>query len=175
MELGATCCRSQIPACERCPVADQCRGFASGRPEAFPEPAPPDQTIRLHRMAALCRRGDAILLVKRRQARWFQGLWELPHDYPDNGAEAGDLQDFLRENLGIQLTDPAPTPETRHSITHHRILTRTWHGQSEGKLRLQKEFIESTWCEPERLAKYPLPNLDRKVLLVAGLLGKEYS
>jgi len=173
MELGATCCRSQIPACERCPVATQCRALKLGRPADFPESAPPDKTVQLHRMVAVCRRGDAVLLVKKKHGRWFQGMWELPHDYPENGAEAGDLQAFLRADFGLLLKNPRPNPETRHSITHHRILTRSWHGQTQGRLRLNKEFLESRWCEPARLTDYPLPNLDRKVLVVAGLLGKE--
>ena len=173
MELGATCCRTQIPACERCPVVAGCRAARLGRPEDFPEPTPEGKTVQLHRMVAVCRRGDAVLLVKKKQGRWFQGMWELPHDYPESGAEAPDLQAFLHQDFGLQLKNPLPTPETRHSITHHRIRTRSWHGQIQGKLRLNKEFIEFRWCEPAQIADYPLPNLDRKVLVVAGFLGKE--
>lgn len=43
MELGALVCTARAPRCERCPVAEQCRWLALGRP-ADPGPRRPGQT-----------------------------------------------------------------------------------------------------------------------------------
>ena len=38
MDLGATICRPKQPDCPACPLAEDCRAFASGEPERFPAP-----------------------------------------------------------------------------------------------------------------------------------------
>ncbi len=170
MELGATLCHAQLPACERCPIEGLCRARALGRPEDFPEGAPEKRTLHLNRMAALGTRGANILLVKRRESRWFQGLWGLPHDYSDGKeATAEALQAYLQEVLGIRLKNPRPLPATRHSITHHRIVTQGWIGEVAGRPRPSKDFLAIEFLKIKDLAHYPLPNFDRKVLKKAGL------
>ncbi len=169
MELGATVCRVVQPRCESCPVRTSCRASQESQPEQFPETPPNPKTIRLRRVVGLCRQDDQILLVKRVKPRWFQGMWELPHEYinPEDDALT-TLQNFLRTQLGVSLKNLRTLPNTSHSITHHRIATLAWLGQTQGQLRPKKSLGEAQFFPLDRLESYPLSNFDRKVLQVGA-------
>jgi A/G-specific adenine glycosylase len=165
MELGATLCRVTLPGCERCPLLTLCRAARNGNPETYPESAPQKKTQALHRVAAICQRDGKLLLVKRKEPRWFQGMWELPHDYCTNPKEArGTLDQFLLQALGLRLKDPSPVGATQHSITHHRITTQAWSGPVTGSLRPLEVFERTEFFPISQWPDLALPNLDRKVL-----------
>lgn len=170
MELGATLCRVALPSCERCPVRELCTAYRRGQPEAFPESPPAQKTLRLHRAAALALRGEAVLLVKAKMARWFQGLWGLPHEYCGDAPEAEVLEACLGEHLGLRLSDPRPLPSTQHAITQHRITTLAWMGQAQGRLKAGGPYAEARFFSREELAAAALPNFDRKVLVAAKII-----
>jgi len=165
MELGATLCRTVLPSCERCPLTTQCLAYQKGQPEKFPESAPSGKTLKLNRVVAICQKGDQTLLVKRHQPRWFQGMWELPHDYLDSVEDAKDcLSEFLKSSLGIALKTPQALNPTRHSITHHRIASYAWRGQVRGRLRPNSSYEKIKYFSSQELSRAALSNFDRKVL-----------
>ena len=84
MDLGATICRPKKPACLACPLADDCRAFASGDPEQFP--APKARPVRPHRhgVAWWITEGRALWLVRRPAQGLLGGMAALP------GPEWGD-------------------------------------------------------------------------------------
>jgi A/G-specific adenine glycosylase len=171
MELGATTCRPWLPACERCPLQVFCGAYKKDRPEEYPETPPVKKTLRLHRAVAVCRRGAEILLVKRENPRWFQGLWELPHDYLDETAAAQSaLQAFLKRELGVFLENFEEVPTTFHSITHHKISSLAWQGEMQGRVRSKGLFTEARFFKPRELNESALSNFDRKVLIAAKAL-----
>ncbi|MFO1464191.1 MAG: A/G-specific adenine glycosylase [bacterium] len=170
MELGATVCRVALPSCDRCPLQDPCAGYRSGNPEAFPETPPAQKTLRLRRAVAVALRAQAVLLVKPKKSRWFQGMWGLPQEYLGEGAGAEAVQDWLRKNLGIRFAASQALPATNHSITHHRIRTEAWLGPAQGRLKAQGEFGEARFFPPEEIQAAALPNFDRKVLQAAKLI-----
>jgi A/G-specific adenine glycosylase len=165
MELGATLCRVSLPGCERCPLLTLCQAAKAGKSEEYPEPAPQRKIQHLHRAAAICQRNGSILLVKRKNPRWFQGMWELPHEYCSNPSEAHDtLRHFLRETLGLQLKNPQALTPTQHSITHHRISTQAWSGQVSGPPSPSQLFETTKFFPISQWQTLALPNLDRKIL-----------
>ncbi len=78
MELGATVCRPEQPACLLCPLRGHCVALASGKVAEIPTPKVPARRRALHVAVAAVRRGDEILLVRREGTGLFGGLWELP-------------------------------------------------------------------------------------------------
>jgi A/G-specific adenine glycosylase len=91
MELGATVCRPEQPACPLCPVRIQCRALASGRVDAIPAARARPLRRSLHLAVAVMRQGDAVLLVRRAENGLFGGLWELPSLESVPGEEAAVL------------------------------------------------------------------------------------
>jgi len=78
MELGATVCRPEQPACLLCPLRSRCVALASGKVTQIPAPKVAPRRQALHLAVAAARRGQAILLVRRGGTGLFGGLWELP-------------------------------------------------------------------------------------------------
>ena len=78
MELGATLCSRQSPACVICPVRDFCAGARGGAPAEFPR-LKARALERREVTRVWCRRGEALLLHRAAAgARRLAGLHELP-------------------------------------------------------------------------------------------------
>jgi len=78
MDLGATICRPRAPICQPCPLRGDCRGLASGTPEAFPVKAP--RKVRPVRFgtAYWIERDNGLWLVRRPSSGLLGGMPALP-------------------------------------------------------------------------------------------------
>ncbi|HCU23410.1 MAG TPA: A/G-specific adenine glycosylase [Deltaproteobacteria bacterium] len=172
MELGATLCRPVLPSCPRCPVLSFCGAAKSGEAESFPETPPSPKTLRLQRAVAVLRRGDAVLLLKPKVSRWFQGMWSLPHEYfsPDSEGLAA-IEEYMAHSLGLSWSHPAALPATLHGITHHRIASFAWMGEGRGRLKAKNGWGEARFFHLRDLPVAALPSFDRKVLVAAKILA----
>lgn len=120
MELGAVVCRPAAPRCGSCPLADDCRAAAEGRPEAYPRPRR-QRTPEDHLWVAACcvDPGGRWLLRRIDSGPILRGLWLPPvGDVPSRdhaGARAAELAP------APVLGGGDPLPDVRHGITHRRI------------------------------------------------------
>ena len=78
MDLGATVCRPKQPLCDRCPIADQCAGLATGAPETYPRRTAKAERPHRHGVAYVLTRGDAVALVRRPPSGLLGGMLALP-------------------------------------------------------------------------------------------------
>src|SRR5215471_8295018 len=102
MELGATVCTPRAPRCESCPVRTLCQGRALGIEQELPVAKKKKQPREVHLVALVTRRGDKVLLGRRRPRGLFGGLWEPPMVEAGQGKKAG-------ERLGALLGVDEPT------------------------------------------------------------------
>ena len=78
MDLGASICTPNKPACSLCPLYDDCAARARGDQETFPRKAP-KKTGALRRGAAfVVRRGDDLLVRTRPEKGLLGGMTEVP-------------------------------------------------------------------------------------------------
>ena len=78
MELGATVCSRQNPACLRCPVLPFCAAAKQGKPESYPRLSPKVMERR-HVTRVWCERRSALLLHRSSAgARRLANMYELP-------------------------------------------------------------------------------------------------
>jgi len=126
MELGATVCTPQAPACGLCPVAKFCRARARNLQEKIPAPRkkPAPQDVRLAAAVLLDPLQRTLLLrpAPRSGDGLFSRMWQFPavHALPQGGTEAA-LQQHLREHLGIEAPRCIPLPAARHTVTFRRV------------------------------------------------------
>lgn len=147
MDLGATICRPKNPDCNSCPLANDCRAYASGIPEAFP--APKLKRLRPHRhgLAWWIERDGAIWLVRRPAKGMLGGMAALP------GPEWGEA-----------LPAVPATTTVSHGFTHFTLdLHIATHTGPTG---------DGWWQPIERLAEAGLPTLYAKAA-EAMLVRKE--
>jgi A/G-specific adenine glycosylase len=124
MDLGATVCTIRNPACDACPAATLCRGFAGGTPERYPV-----KTRRLRRGSRAnallwLQHGERVWLVRRGDAGVWAQLWSLP-EFKTEAA----LERAVEQWPGT-LEWLAPF---KHVLTHFdwmlRPLRLHWHGE----------------------------------------------
>lgn len=150
MDLGATICTPQSPACGICPLAGACRARALGLAQALPR--------RLAKPARPVRRGYVYL------ARRADGAWLL-ETRPDSGLLGGMLafpsSDWSAEPLDLpplaaRWRDPGL--EVRHTFTHFHLRLA---------LRLAEpdagaSAIKGAFVPPDAFRPGALPTLMRK-------------
>jgi A/G-specific adenine glycosylase len=78
MELGATVCLPREPRCDVCPVRTLCEGRAQGIEKDLPIAKKKKPPREVSMLALVSRRGQSVLLARRRSGGLFGGLWEPP-------------------------------------------------------------------------------------------------
>lgn len=83
MDLGATLCTRNHPACLLCPIQTGCQAFKLGKPEAYPSPRPAKNLPEKQAIALMLRNAEGeIALEKRPPTGIWGGLWSFP-EFPD--------------------------------------------------------------------------------------------
>jgi A/G-specific adenine glycosylase len=117
MDLGATVCTRSRPACDRCPLGDDCVARAVGRQHELPTPRPRKSLpVRRARMLIAINADGAVLLERRAPAGIWGGLWSFPELGGDEGAEA-----WIERRLGCRAGAAEEWPALRHSFTHFHL------------------------------------------------------
>jgi A/G-specific adenine glycosylase len=126
MELGATVCRKQNPACGGCPVRSGCAAHARGLAAVLPRSRVKRAPRATSWVALLATRGsgsDLALLLVRGDGSLFGGLWNLPACEGRGRATAREL--CARLALGGMLA-PRRAGELEHVLTHRRLQVELW-------------------------------------------------
>jgi A/G-specific adenine glycosylase len=111
MELGATVCSPENPSCLLCPITADCRARKMGRPEEFPNGKKKGEYREIRMAAAVVRKEDKILFVRRPQKGLLRGMWELP-------MVEGDFRDLGKHwPVGVARA----LPMVRHSLLNRRL------------------------------------------------------
>jgi len=105
MDLGAGICSRKRPACAKCPLNGTCKGYASGKAEAYPAPRPRKTRPLRSTSMLLCLRQGEVLLEKRPPAGVWGGLWCFPEVDPGSEKAAGAKK----------------LPVLRHAFTHFTL------------------------------------------------------
>ena len=117
MDLGATLCTRSRPACERCPLAVNCQGLASGEPTQYPGKKPKKVTpVKSITMLALMNADGALLLERRPPSGIWGGLWSLPEV-----ATVEEMYEWLK-SAGLKPVDtPHSALRFRHTFSHYHL------------------------------------------------------
>lgn len=161
MELGATVCTPRKPACERCPISDQCRG--RDRAEYWSDGKPRRESVRIRVEMALVQRAGRILLTRNPPGELMGGLYELPHSGMPRKSER--RPSLVERYPGVIAKGVEPPIVVRHAVTHHRIEATIRRSTLTTK-RAPRECTFHTLTEAWSL---PLGGLTRKALRAAGL------
>jgi A/G-specific adenine glycosylase len=151
MDLGASICRPNKPACAACPLQEVCAGFKTGNPEATP--ARKQRRLRSQRygLAYWIEHNRHVWLVRRPASGLLGGMAALP------GTEWTDVRPATVEALG----------SVRHVFTHFSLDLQLVAGadvQGEG------------WWQPiDQIAQAGLPTLYRRAAELVLSLEKRLA
>ena len=139
MDLGSAICRPKAPMCGRCPLAEDCRAFALGTPEAFPPPRARKVRPQRHGIAWWIERDGCIWLVRRPAKGMLGGMAALP------GPEWSETK-----------------PDTASTICVHHVFT---HFELDLTIVVVPEPVGEGWWQPlAKIEEAGLPTLYRKAV-----------
>jgi A/G-specific adenine glycosylase len=150
MDIGATLCRPDNPACPGCPLHQTCEAFRENTPAAYPGKKTKAARKSLRIAFAWIEHQGALLLEQRALDGLWPGLWELP------SASGARAKQELGQRLG-QILD-RPLARITHELTHRRVSASVYQAHAKAQAR------QRWWKEP--LAA-PLSALARKAILAA--------
>jgi A/G-specific adenine glycosylase len=141
MDLGATVCTPKAPRCDRCPLAEGCRGRASGDPTAFP-PVKARTAVQEWPLAWLwVRQGDRVAALERPTPGVWGGLWALPEGEPDQwpAVPAAQGTQVLSHRKVRWRIHPAP------DLPANAIPAVTWLTRSEWEAKPWPRALRQWW------------------------------
>ena len=115
MDLGATLCTRSKPACDRCPVSQDCVALNTDRVAAYPgRKLKVDKPLKQTTMILASIDGQ-VYLERRPEAGIWGGLWSLP--------ELGErsVDDWCGEVLGSRAVGTSSWTVLRHSFSHYDL------------------------------------------------------
>ncbi|HET7651340.1 MAG TPA: A/G-specific adenine glycosylase [Gammaproteobacteria bacterium] len=116
MDLGATLCTRSNPACNRCPVAEDCRAHQLGRENEFPVPRPRKTLpVKSVRMLMLVDNGR-LMLEQRPPSGIWGGLWGFPELAMD-----ADIETWCRQRFGAAPSGRQTLSVLRHTFSHFHL------------------------------------------------------
>ncbi|MDN3506130.1 MAG: A/G-specific adenine glycosylase [Simkaniaceae bacterium] len=149
IELGATLCVKK-PACEVCPLQENCKGYLLGKAEELPKRKKRAQTIFLNRIVPVIYHKQEFLIQKQEGKKVMAGLFEFPYFEEETQFESfypGKLQKV------------GPLSEVKHTFTRYRarLIPTLW--EAEVKMRIEGYI----WVEKEKLRELPFSSGHRKI------------
>jgi A/G-specific adenine glycosylase len=164
MDLGATICTPQRPACLVCPLSELCQGRAAGIQESLPvlkaAPATPHYTV----TAAIIARDARVLIARRPSTGLLGGLWEFPGGKlePGETLPAG-LKREIREELAAEITVGEPFGIYKHAFTHFKITLHAFKCTLAAGEPQALEASEIAWVGISELKNFPMGKVDRQI------------
>lgn len=148
MDLGSAICTPRAPKCLLCPLREECAGYASGEPEAFPARKAKAEKPQRYGTVFWLERDGAVLLVRRPPRGLLGGMRALPTgpwtDAPPALADAPVAAEWLVLNTTVT-----------HVFTHFRLDLAL-------AVAVGRAQTEGEWWLVERLDEAGLPGVFAK-------------
>jgi len=156
MDLGATLCTRSKPDCNHCPVNTDCKAWATGSVEQYPQTRPPLKIAKKSfHMLILVDKAGKVLLERRPPTGIWGGLWSLPAD--DNGEP-------LPQRLGLKSNTLQSLPSMRHQLTHIHMTIQPLIGHTDIVPRGVECAPDQRWFGPREWPSLGLPKPVRQLL-----------
>lgn len=166
MDLGATLCTRNRPSCNRCPLAQRCNAYATGRTNVLPIRKPKKAVPEKQTAMLVIVDDDRVLLEQRPDSGIWGSLLSLPEiDVVGEGDEA-DFNAALQHSVSRfgAVASVAGLPPLTHGFTHFKLHIAPYQVQLAHRLDLVSESGH-VWYPIASLGNAPLPAPVKKLLL----------
>jgi A/G-specific adenine glycosylase len=159
MDLGATVCRRSRPACDACPVSEDCVALRLGRQAEFPAPRPHRKRPRRRSRMLLLRNGDGEVLLERRPPLGiWGGLW-CPPELGNESPRAWGMRVF-----GLRIEPERPLAPLTHGFTHFELEIEALPARLAVEAEAVMEGGRWVWYNARSPAKLGLASVVRRLL-----------
>jgi A/G-specific adenine glycosylase len=157
MDLGATVCTRNHPACGDCPISAGCVALKTHRTKELPAPRPRKEYQTRNTRWLVLRYREQVLLEQRPSSGIWGGLWAFPE------LEGGDPAPECLARFGCELSGHRELPSFAHGFTHFRLQILPIVCDV-GTLSPRIEAAGRLWLDPEEAVTAAVPTPVRKVL-----------
>lgn len=166
MDLGATICTPQNPACLLCPWQIHCQAHRSNIQTELPmsetRPPLPHKVIGV---AVIWNEQGQILIDRRPQTGLLGGLWEFPGGKVEPGETVeACIQREIREELGIEIKVGDRLITVDHTYTHLRVTLNVHHCNHISGEPQPIECDEVQWVTLDTIDQFPFPKANTKII-----------
>ncbi len=160
MDLGATVCTTKAPACERCPVSNDCTALLNHTVATIPTPRPKKTMSTQQRCALVLHTASGVWLERRAAQGLWGGLLCLPEAQDETATST------LAQQLGAgKNMTPWHTHHLKHTFTHYQLHWQVWACKVPKQFALAAPWVFATWND---LARVGVPKAVLKVLTSAS-------
>ena len=152
MDLGAIICTRSNPACQLCPLGNDCLAKREGRISELPTPKPRKKlTVRHCAFLIIVSEDQQVMLEKRPETGIWGGLWSLP-EFENINAVLCWCAD-----RNIKVNDQEVFTVQRHTFSHYHLDYTTVIVQTDYPVNNVMEANRSVWYKAEKLKTLGLP------------------
>ena len=167
MELGATVCTPQKPACNTCPVRSLCCAFGANTVDLFPvvkkKPPIPHFDIAT---GILKDEHDRFLVRKRPEDQMLGGMWEFPSEKRrDNESLEDAISRHFLEEYELTVEALLPVHTLKHAYSHFKITVHAFVCQvktTDKTIADQQDSV--TWASSSELNGLAFHRAQRKLI-----------
>jgi len=174
MELGSLVCTVTHPKCNSCPLSSFCIAKRCDLVAELPIKKKKVVVTQVRELATVLVNKQKILLGKRPVGQRWAGLWEVPHDIPDEGDnETKALNSISQKYASLVAKKYREIGEVIHPVTRFKITVKVFMGEVAGK-GASDYYEELAWVCLSDLEKYPKSSPQSKIIAMAlkALAGK---
>lgn len=165
MELGALICKPKNPLCETCPVNEFCSAFKKQKTTSYPVREKAKKVPEYQITVGIVKKGDMLLITKRKSDGLLGGLWEFPGGKIENEETAEDacIREIKEEtNLIVKIADYLTT--IKHAYTHFKIQMQVYLcSYQSGRVKLNGP-VDHQWIPFSDISKFPFPKANLKFI-----------
>ncbi len=165
MELGSLVCKPRNPDCEHCPLRRWCVAHARGLTARIPYRPPRKPVPHIDVAACVIRRGNKVLIARRRPDQMLGGLWEFPGGKQEQGETIEETAvREIAEEIGIEIRVRSKLGTVQHAFSHFKMTLHVFECRPvRGRARaITVDAVK--WVTVPGLSAYPFPAADRKIL-----------
>ena len=158
MDLGATVCTRNSPACERCPVSGDCVARRENRIEELPAARKRIPLPLKHATWLVLLHKGSVLLERRPGTGIWGGLWVFP-EAPEERARA-----YCERNFSCRIAPTQRMPVIEHGFTHFRLNIQPLRCQVRKRLP-RAEAPGRIWLDVDDAIRAAVPAPVKRLLL----------
>jgi A/G-specific adenine glycosylase len=165
MELGALVCKPRNPNCAQCPLKRWCVAHAKGLTATIPVRPSRKPVPHIDVAACVIRRGDRLLIARRRPDQMLGGLWEFPggKQEPGETLEQTAVRE-IAEEIGIEIRVVRKLGAIKHAFSHFKMTLHVFECRPQ-RGRARAVAVDAVkWVNIDELATYPFPAADQKII-----------
>ncbi|WP_245555450.1 A/G-specific adenine glycosylase [Baaleninema simplex] len=166
MDLGATLCTPQNPACLLCPWRESCQAYNLDLQSELPMRETRNPIPHKHIGVAVIVREDGKILIDRRPPKGLLGgMWEFPGGKIEPDESVTDcIRREIKEELDIDIEVGEHIITVEHAYTHFKVSLNVYRCRHLSGDPKPLECDEIRWVTLDELDEYPFPKANVKII-----------